>query len=239
MMIALPNRNCTFTCTIFLPHNGELSFSALHTPEHVERFVANNFPDVISQMPVFLKDFAANPVGHMVTVKTDRWHFESDVLLLGDAAHAIIPFFGQGMNCGFEDCVYFNQVLEETGDDWTKALPLTVSSRKPNADAIADMAVENFVEMADKVNDPHFILTKEVENLISKAFPGKYLSRYQLVSFSTVPYTFAQKIGRVQKEMLDKLCAEIKRPEQVDLEEVGQWIRSVLGPMLKPFLNCP
>ena len=236
MMIALPNLDRTFTCTLFLAHNGDPSFNDLQTPEQVKEFFVRNFPDIAPQMRSLRKEFADNPTGHMTTVKTDRWHFGDDVLILGDAAHAIVPFFGQGMNCGFEDCFEFDKMLKESGDDWANVLPRIAANRKLNADAIAAMAIENFVEMRDKVSDPRFVLVKEVENLLQKEFPDEYVSRYQLVSFSPVSYAFAHEVGKIQEKMLEELCAKIERPEHVDLERAGQWIRSVFTPMLKPFL---
>ena len=157
----------------------------------------------------------------MVTVKLNRWNAGGDILLMGDAAHAIVPFFGQGMNCGFEDCAVLDDLLERAGPqdppDWAGAFDAFVASRVPNADAIADMAVENFLEMRDRVADPSFLLKKAVEKLLEARFPGRYVPRYSLVSFSNAPYRFALDVGVIQGRMLDELCAGLARAEDVDL----------------------
>jgi kynurenine 3-monooxygenase len=239
MLIALPNQDGSFTLTLFLPMKGPLSFEELHHPERVRELFREYFPDAMPLIPGLEEAFFANPTGHMVTVKCEAWHHRDRALLLGDAAHAIVPFFGQGMNCGFEDCSVLDEMLELMGIEARSRTPGNLErafeeffrSRKPNADAIADLAVENFVEMRDKVASPSFLLEKSVERILQEKFPGEYVSRYSLVTFSREPYRLAYEMGLVQSEILSNLCQNIRSPEQVDLELAGRLIRSRLSPL--------
>jgi kynurenine 3-monooxygenase len=236
MLIALPNQDGSFTCTLFLPHKGPLSFEELGHPEQVRALFSEQFPDALPLIDRLEKTFFENPTGHMVTVKCPSWHHEDRALLLGDAAHAIVPFFGQGMNCGFEDCTIFDELLDQSlaGNGTLEEVFATLAaSRKPNADAIADLAVENFVEMRDKVGNPRFLLEKAVERILQDKFPGEYVSRYGLVTFSREPYRFAHEMGRVQNEILAELCGKLESPEGVDLERAATLIRSKLTPLFK------
>jgi kynurenine 3-monooxygenase len=154
---------------------------------------------------------------------------------MGDAAHAIVPFFGQGMNCGFEDCTVFDQLLGgvmAAGGSMAEVFGALTAERKTNADAIADLAVENFVEMRDKVANPRFLMEKAVERILQSQFPGEYVSRYALVSFSRERYRYAYEMGLLQNEILAELCEKIQAPEQVDLARAETLIRSKLGPMM-------
>ncbi|MEV8630349.1 NAD(P)/FAD-dependent oxidoreductase [Streptosporangium sp. NPDC051023] len=196
MMIALPNPDRSFTCTLFWPKSGPGSFEDLDTAERFERFFAANYPDARALMPDLADDYAHNPIGHLVTMRAAPWQVrgaDAVVGLLGDAAHAIVPFYGQGANCGFEDCVELDRCLEETGDDFPEALARYGSRRKEHADTIAELALANFVEMRDKVASRSFLLQKRVEHGLERLLPGRYVSRYELVSFSTVPYAEVQR----------------------------------------------
>jgi len=218
MLIALPNFEGSFTCTLFLPKHGCLSFDQLTGPSEVEAFFKKNFPDALALMPDLTAQFFANPLGHMPKLKCYPWNQGGKVLLMGDAAHAIVPFFGQGMNCGFEDVSYFMRMLE-TAPDWETLFTEFGKVRKPNADAIADMALENFLEMRDRVADPKFLLEKEVEKLLQKEFPGKYYSRYALVTFSRIPYREALLRGQANDRILATLCEGITSANDVDLKK--------------------
>ncbi len=226
MLIALPNFEGSFTVTLFLPFKGPLSFESLQNPSDVKKFFQEEFPDAYQLIPNLEEAFFANPTGHMVTVKSNRWHVDGSTLLMGDAAHGIVPFFGQGMNCGFEDCTIFHQLLEEAGGDpnWSQLFARFTELRRTNTDAIADMAVENFTEMRDKVADPQFLLQKQVESILQKQFPGKYISRYSLVTFSLVPYRQAYESGLAQQDILQELCAGLSRAEDVDLAKAEKLI---------------
>jgi kynurenine 3-monooxygenase len=216
MLIALPNFDGSFTCTLFLPHEGELSFKTLDTAAKVRAFFEGYFPDVLGHLPHYEEEFFGNPTGHMVTVRCSPWNIGDHALLLGDAAHAIVPFFGQGMNCGFEDCSILNAMMNESAS-WEELYNEFSKTRKPDSDAIADMAVENFVEMRDKVADPRFLLEKQVERILQKEFPDRFVSRYALVTFSRTPYRKALETGVVHQKLLGELCRGITQAEQVDL----------------------
>jgi kynurenine 3-monooxygenase len=198
MMIALPNPDRSFTCTLFWPNAGTNSFASLSSPAAIERHFATHYPDVPPLAPDLVSDYQHNPVGMLGTVRCSPWHAYGRVGLLGDAAHAIVPFYGQGANCAFEDVVELDGCLDEVGDEWTRALPLFEQRRRDNAEAIATMALDNFVEMRDKVASPVYQARRKVEQTLERALPGRYVSRYELVSFTTTPY--AQVMRRVRRQ---------------------------------------
>ncbi|HZC71654.1 MAG TPA: NAD(P)/FAD-dependent oxidoreductase [Jatrophihabitans sp.] len=198
MMIALPNLDKSFTCTLFW--TGE-EFAALTSPSSVRALFAAVYPDVVDLMPTLAEDFALNPVGALATIRCWPWvHSGSGgtLALVGDAAHAIVPFYGQGANCALEDCVEIDRCLSETGGDWTEALSRYQSRRKANCDAIAEMALDNFVEMRDRVNSKVFQAVTAGRHFLERRLPGTYVSQYELVSFSTVPY--AEIRGRMKRQ---------------------------------------
>jgi kynurenine 3-monooxygenase len=217
MLIALPNPDATFTCTLFFPFDGPDSFASLTTPEAVTAFFAVHFPDALALIPDLATAFFANPTGTLATIHCDPWYIDDQLLLLGDAAHAIVPFFGQGMNCAFEDCHALAAQLQAHGPDWPKVFQAFYAQRKPNADAIATLALENFIEMRDTVANPRFLLRKQVEHRLEKAFPGRFVSKYGMVSFHRVPYATALARGRLQDAMLDQLCQDLRDPADLDL----------------------
>lgn len=237
MLIALGNPDGSFTCTLFLPFvakGDSLGFDQLHDRSSASAFFEEHFGDFVPHMPDLAEQFLAAPTGSMVTVKTSRWAHEA-ALLIGDAAHAIVPFFGQGMNCGFEDVVVLAEMLQ-THENWHELFAAFSSTRKPNSDAIADMAVENFTEMRDKVADPEFLLHKAVEAELSRRMPGKYLSRYQLVTFSRVPYAIALQAGLIQAEILREVCLNARVLTDVDLAAAQQMAEKRLLPFLAQHL---
>jgi kynurenine 3-monooxygenase len=194
MMIALPNTDRSFTCTLFW---AKADFAALDTPERVLAEFRERYPDAVELMPTLAADYLANPVGSLVTVRCAPW-VRGRVALVGDAAHAIVPFFGQGANCAFEDCVELDRSLTAAGGDWPTALARYQEQRKPNADAIADMALANFVEMSEKVASPVFRGQTKLRHALERALGGRYVSRYELVSFTTIPY--AEIDGRIRRQ---------------------------------------
>jgi kynurenine 3-monooxygenase len=230
MVIALPNFDGSFTVTLFLPLEGAVSFAALGTPAAVEGFFREFFPDVLAQVPHLVSDFFAHPTGKMGTVKCFPWNLDGRAMLLGDAAHAMVPFFGQGMNCGFEDCSVFDR---EPDGDWAEVFERVARARKPQTDAISDMAIENFVEMSAKTADPRFLLEKEVERILMAEFPGEYLSRYALVTFSRIPYRTAYDLGKIQADILAELCVGLERAADVDREMAAKRIRAKLTPFMR------
>jgi len=194
MMISLPNTDRSFTCTLFW---AKADFAALDTPERVLAEFRERYPDAVELMPALAADYLANPVGSLVTVRCAPW-VRGRVALVGDAAHAIVPFFGQGANCAFEDCVELDRSLTAAGGDWPTALARYQEQRKPNADAIADMALANFVEMSEKVASPVFRGQTKLRHALERALGGRYVSRYELVSFTTIPY--AEIDGRIRRQ---------------------------------------
>ena len=228
MMIALPNLDGSFTCTLFFPFEGDPSFEKLTTPVEVEAFFADVFPDAVPLMPTLADDFFENPTGSLVTVKCFPWSYEDKVLLLGDAAHAIVPFYGQGMNAGFEDCPVLFELAEKSGDDIHGLFREFQRVRKPDADAIADLAVMNFVEMRDKVADPRFLLQKKIEARIHEDYPNTWLPLYSMVTFSDKPYSEALKNGLKQEEIMRKVMPYVQSPDDYDKPEVQQILKAEL-----------
>ncbi len=231
MLIALPNVDGTFACILFLPFEGPDSFAQLTTPSAVSEFFRSRFRDAVPLMPDLTDNFFANPTGSMVTIKCSPWHVEGRALLLGDAAHAIVPFFGQGINCGFEDCTCLLELLDRHGTDWRRVFAEFEESRKVNTDAIADLAVENFVEMRDRVADPRFLLRKKVELALEAKYPQMFVPKYAMVTFHRIPYSIALSRGMVQDRMLTELCDRIERVEDLDWSKADRLIRGELTPL--------
>jgi kynurenine 3-monooxygenase len=208
MLIALPNLDKSFTCTLFFPFEGEKSFAALDTGEKMLDFFKKTFPDAVPLMPTLAHDYFAYPAASLVTVKCFPWSFEDKLLLLGDAAHAIVPFFGQGMNCGFEDCVVLDKLMtEHTSVQWKNIFQEFELSRKKNSDAIAELAVQNFVEMRDLVTHPDFVLRKKIEAYLNEHYPEKWKPLYSMVTFSDTPYSVAMSEGRKQDRVMQKVMS--------------------------------
>jgi len=205
MLIALPNLDGSFTVTLFFPYEGKHSFEALDSEKKVEEFFLNVFPDAVPLMPNLTKDFFSNPTGSLVTVKCFPWTMQNRFMLIGDAAHAIVPFYGQGMNCGFEDCFVLNQLIEKHHHQWELIMPEYEKLRKPAGDAIADLAVSNFIEMRDRVADPSFLLRKKIERNFSDKYPDKWMPLYSMVTFSDIPYNEAKLKGEQQERVMDEI----------------------------------
>jgi kynurenine 3-monooxygenase len=228
MLIALPNPDRSFTLTLFLPNTGPDSFASLTTPDAVDAFFARWFPDARALMPDLTGQFFANPLGSLGTVRCEPWHYRDKALLLGDAAHAIVPFHGQGMNCGFEDVVALDECLDSLADGWENVFERFYALRKPNAEAIADMALENYVEMRATVRDPKFALKKALSFALEDRFGPRFIPRYSMVMFHTRPYAEAQARGAIQEDILDHLTAGIDRLEEVDFAAAEALIRERL-----------
>lgn len=229
MMIALPNPDGNFTCTLFLPFEGERSFKNLQTKEQVKKFFEEEFADAVPLMPTLLDDFMNNPVSSLVTVKCFPWVFDNKIALIGDAAHAIVPFYGQGMNCGFEDCVVLNELIEKHKENWDLILEEYQTLRKPDADAIADLAVGNFIEMRDKTADPKFLLQKKIEAKFSQKYPDKWIPLYSMVTYSPqIRYSTALKEGAKQQAIMDKVMELAGIENKWDSEEVEKKMLELL-----------
>jgi kynurenine 3-monooxygenase len=198
MMIALPNPDGSFTCTLFWEFEGPRSFATTKTDDDVRRFFDEEFPDAVPLMPTLLEDFRNNPTGSLVTIRCAPWFYYDKVCLLGDAAHAVVPFYGQGMNAAFEDCVMLDECLEKFPDNRQRAFSEYFSRRKENTDALADLAIGNFIEMRDKTASKTFRAKKRLDHLLEAALPGIYLPLYTMVTFSRMPYAAAAKRARAQ-----------------------------------------
>jgi kynurenine 3-monooxygenase len=230
LMIALPNLDGSFNCTLFFPYEGPESFAALQTPADVTAFFTRVFPDAVPLMPELEEEFFAHPTGSLVTIRCFPWKFNDDVLLLGDASHAIVPFYGQGMNAGFEDCSVLNELLDQHGDtDWPTIFTEFQQQRKPNTDAMADLAVYNFVEMRDRVADPRFLLQKKIEAKISTQYPGRWTPLYSQVTFSHTPYAEAWAAGQRQDAIMGRLMSHIQSEADFDLPAVQALVQQEMS----------
>jgi len=198
MMIALPNPDGSFTCTLFWEFEGPRSFATTKTDDDIRRFFEEEFPDAVPLMPNLLDDFRNNPTGSLVTIRCAPWFYKDRVALVGDAAHAVVPFYGQGMNAAFEDCVVLDESLEKFPHDRHRAFAEYFERRKVNADALADLALENFIEMRDKTASRAFRAKKKLDHFLEAALPGIYIPLYTMVTFTRIPYSRAAKRARIQ-----------------------------------------
>src|SRR5437660_2273691 len=202
MMIALPNPDGSFTCTLFWEFEGPRSFATTKTDDDVRRFFEEEFPDAVSLMPNLLDDFKNNPTGSLVTIRCAPWFYQDKVALVGDAAHAVVPFYGQGMNAAFEDCVVLDECLAGFPEDRQRAFAEYFQRRKANADALADLALENFIEMRDKTASRTFRAKKKLDHFLEAALPGIYLPLYTMVTFTRIPYGDAARRSRLQDRII-------------------------------------
>jgi len=232
MLMALPNPDGNFTVTLYLPERGPFGFDRIDAPARVTALFREQFADALPLIPDLETAFFDRPTGALATVRCRPWRLGDRALLLGDAAHAIVPFFGQGMNCGFEDCTVLDDLVEG-GAGWGAVFEEFERLRKPNADAIADMAIENFVEMRDRVGDACFLLRKAVEHRLEIEMPFEYRSRYSMVMYSHIPYRTAQEAGELQQTILDELCRDLASAEDLDLDRARRLVRERLGPLLR------
>jgi kynurenine 3-monooxygenase len=231
MLIALPNQDGSFTVTLFMPKTGPVSFESLADSASVDVFFEKHFPDARKLIPDLQADFFANPQGPLGTVRCAPWFYEDKALILGDASHAIVPFHGQGMNAGFEDCSELIRLLDAFEDDWARVLPEFDRIRRPNADAIADMALENYVTMRSSVVDPKFQLKKELGFELERRFPDRFVPRYSMVMFHLLPYAEAFSRGKTQQHILDQLVEGVESLEGVDLASAERMILEQLPPV--------
>lgn len=227
MLIALPNLDGSFTVTLFLHHSeGEYHFGNLTTSEIVTEFFKKEFPDVLDLMPNLMDDFFENPTAPLGTVKCSPWHYKGNTLLMGDAAHAIVPFYGQGMNASFEDVVEFDKVLDQNLDNWEAIFTTYEKSRKKDTDAIADLAIDNFHEMKDHVANPIFQEKRKLEMALEKNFPDSYSSKYSLVTFNeNVPYREAMLRGRAQDKAILNMLSDGEIDTNGDLRSILEKVK--------------
>ncbi|WP_370090255.1 FAD-dependent oxidoreductase [Ekhidna sp.] len=206
MLIALPNNDKTFTCTLFFPFEGSPSFESLSSKTDVDSFFEKYFKDAKELMPDIAEQFFSNPTSSLITTKCEPWH-KNRSILLGDAAHAIVPFYGQGMNSGFEDVRIFIEMSEELNWNWDEILPKYSAERKKDADAISELALHNFIEMRDHVGDPTFLKRKKLEAQIQEKYPKEWIPLYSMVTFSDLPYSEALRLGKIQKRVMDEFLS--------------------------------
>jgi len=229
MLIALPNEDGSFTATLFLAKHGEVSFESLTEPAVIERFLSQNFPDARELMPDRIAEFIDHPVGFLGTVSASPWHFRGTAALIGDSAHAIVPFHGQGMNCCFEDCVEFDACIPKHAS-WERVFAEFGALRKPNTDAIAVMALDNYLEMRERVAHPKFQLQQALSLELERRFPQRFIPRYSMVMFHhEIPYQTALQRGTVQAELLAELTAGAASAlNDIDFERAEREIRARL-----------
>ena len=231
MLIALPNLDGSFTATLFLAREGDPGFSSLDSEAQVREFFRVNFPDALQRMPEVCREFFDHPTGIMGTIRCEQWSVEDALLLLGDAAHAIVPFHGQGMNCAFEDCSLLATLLKKDSD-WAGCFRRFEQQRRPDTAAIADMAVENYLVMRDTVREPKFQLQKQLALELERRYPERFVPRYSMVMFrADIPYSIAYERGRVQAQILDELTATASQIDDVDFTQAQALISARLTPI--------
>ncbi|MDC1174145.1 NAD(P)/FAD-dependent oxidoreductase [Bacteriovoracaceae bacterium] len=230
MFMALPNLDGSFTMTLYMDQK---DFSKLKTPEDVLGFFKEEYGDSVELMPGFEKEFFENPQGRLGTVRLSKWYYQDKIVLLGDAAHAIVPFFGQGMNCGFEDCFYLDTLLEEYGNSWGEAFKAYDHLQRPNGHAIADMALENFIEMRDKVGQQDFLFRKKVESELEKQMCDTYRARYGMVTYTLIPYQYVQEVGLIQQSILEEICQGKNNLSDIDWDFAHELVKKKYIPFME------
>ena len=232
MCIALPNIEGSFTVTLFLPAQGPApSFASVPDAVTGAAFFREQFPDLLPLIPQFAADYAEHPVGALSTLYLDRWHLGANALLIGDAAHAIVPFHGQGMNCGFEDTTVLCDLLAAEPRDRAGVFAEFQRVRQPDTNAIAAMALENYIEMRDSVADPHYLAKRELGALFTARAPQHYMSRYRLVSFTHLPYAYVLERGRAQDALMRKLLRDTTHVADIDADAAVATLRASLPPL--------
>ena len=234
MCIALPNDEKTFTVTLFLPNapnaEGDPNFAELTDPAAARALFARDFADALPLIPDFDADWAANPQGQLATLRLERWHLDGRALLIGDAAHAMVPFHGQGMNCAFEDCVALAHHLDDHAD-LEAAFAAFADERRPNASAIQEMALENYLEMRDRVDDPDFLLQRELERALHDRHPDRFVPHYTMVTFMRIPYALAHARSELQRHILEDATRGRDALDGVDWDALDARVLRELAPL--------
>lgn len=228
MLIAMPNLNGSFTCTLFMPFEGDISFKSIDNEQSADHFFQTHFPDIKDEISNLKMDFIKNPTSAMVTIKCYPWSYYDKIALVGDSAHAIVPFFGQGMNAGFEDISVLNEKMEKYGDNWEQIFKEYQDERKPNTDAIAELSYRNFIEMSSKTADSSFLLRKKIEKKFAAKHPNSWVPLYSRVTFSDKPYAEALKIGNRQRDIMDLIMKDPNVKEHWDSPEIEERILKLL-----------
>ncbi len=223
MLIGLPNTDRSFTCTLFMPNEGDVSFKSLKTEADVVDFFNTHFSDALPLLENFPQSYFENPTGRLATVYADNWYYKN-FYLIGDAAHAVVPFFGQGMNASFEDCTVLMDCVDSGDDNWLDIFSSYNKMRKSDADAIAQMAIENYIEMRDSVAQSDYKAKREIANSLSIEFPDRFIPRYNMVSFTSIPYSEVYKRGKIQQEIISQLMEN-----ELDLQKAEKLITEKLS----------
>ena len=216
MLIALPNNDCSFTCTLFFPMIGKTSFETVKTEKDIFDLFQSQFPDAIKLIPNLVEDFQKNPTGDLASVYCKPWHLGDKALLIGDAAHAVAPFFGQGMNASFQDCSTLAKLMDQNENDWNTIFNAFSSTQVKNGHAIADMALENYLEMRDHVNDPEYKKRRNMELKLERMFPGQFIPRYSMVSFHQIPYAEVYQRGEKQFKIISDVLKADPSGQSID-----------------------
>jgi kynurenine 3-monooxygenase len=224
MLLGNPNPDDSITGSLFLAHEGENSFAYLNKEERLNSFFQKEFPDAFDAMPNLVSEFFDNPTGFMSTIKCSPWYYRDECLLIGDAAHGVIPFFGQGMNSAFEDCRILDELLTQYQDDWSLVMPAFYESRKINTDAVAQMSMDNYYEIHSDIRNPKFILQKQVERQLMIHYPERYVSKHVLVMFTNTPYSQALAYGEIQAKLLDNICSSINCVGELNWQFVDNYM---------------
>lgn len=225
LLLGNPNLNQSITGSLFLPCEGKNSFAELNNYLKIKAFFQKSFPDAYAQMPNLIEEFTQHPTGNMSTIKCDPWYYQDQCLLIGDAAHGVVPFLGQGMNSAFEDCRILNELLDKYHDDWKKVMPALYQSRKVNTDAVAQMSMDNFHEIQVDIRDKKFNLKKQLELELMHRYPEDYVSKHVLVMFTNTPYAEAQAHGELQAKFLNKISDQVERIEEIDWTKVEKELK--------------
>ena len=229
MLIGLPNLDGSFTMTLFFPHEGEISFASLDTDEKVLEFFKEQFPDAMDLMPTLIEDYRINPTSSLAMIHCYPWHYKNQIVMMGDATHATVPFYGQGMNSGFEDCFEFNKIFEANNRDWDKTFEQFSVERKPNGDAVIELSLMNYIVMRDLTADPEFLLQKRIEKWFAKRNPNLWMPLYEQVSFSDIPYSDALKRGQLQDNIMKKVLDQNLADDAYENEETEKLMIDLLA----------
>ncbi|CDZ78116.1 Kynurenine 3-monooxygenase [Legionella massiliensis] len=220
MLLGNPNRDNSITGTLFLANEGKNSFAELNNEASIHAFFKNRFTDAYEAMPDLINEFMHHPIGNLSTIKCSPWYYQDQCLLIGDAAHGVVPFFGQGMNSAFEDCRVLNALLDQYDDNWQEVMPAFFKSRKVNTDAVSEMSMDNYHEIQSDIRDPKFNLKKDIEQELMHRYPDRYVSKHVLVMFTNTPYSEAKAHGVVQAALLSEICSNVRSVDEIDWNEV-------------------
>ncbi len=229
MLIALANTDGSFTCTLFMAYKGEISFDSIVSSSQIQEFFTTYFPDIVELIPTYEKMYKNNTVNSLITTKCFPWVYKGNVALIGDAAHAVVPFYGQGLNAGLEDVFVLNQILDSNGSqNWAEVFKEYQDQRKINADAISELSYRNFQEMSQFTAEDSFLLRKKIETDFAKAYPSLWLPLYDLVTFSDHSYSSALELGNKQKNIMDQIMAKQNVEQLYESGEVFDFIKQML-----------